>query len=103
MAASGAPRAAPAFERTVLDALPLTVYTVDLDGRITSANRSWSRFAASNGAGHLADEATVAGTSIWDALLDSASREPRRMSRSATVSSAALMKGRSLTAPASAR
>jgi signal transduction histidine kinase len=72
MAAS---RAAPAFERNVLDALPLTIYTVDLDGRITSANRSWSRFAEANGAGHLADEASVAGTSIWDALVEAASRE----------------------------
>jgi hypothetical protein len=70
-----ATRAAPPFERNVLDALPLTVYTVDLDGRITSANRSWSRFAEANGAGQLADEATIVGTSIWNALVETGSRE----------------------------
>ena len=64
-----------AFERQVLDALPLTVYTVDLDGRITSANRAWSRFAADNGAAQLAAEADVMGASIWDAMSDRASRE----------------------------
>ena len=61
-----------AFERQVLDALPLTVYTVDLDGRITSANRAWSRFATDNGAAQLAAEADVKGASIWDAMSDRA-------------------------------
>jgi signal transduction histidine kinase len=75
MAVPAASRAAPAFERHVLDALPLTIYTVDLDGRIMSANRSWSRFAEANGAAHLADEAAVTGVSIWDALVEAASRE----------------------------
>lgn len=65
----------PAFERQVLDALPLTVYTVDLAGRITSANRMWSRFAAENGAAQLADPDAAVGTSIWDAMTDEASRE----------------------------
>ncbi|MFL5577677.1 MAG: ATP-binding protein [Gemmatimonadaceae bacterium] len=63
------------FERQVLDALPITVYTVDLEGRITSANRSWSRFAAANGAPHLADEDAVLGRSIFDAISDQAPRE----------------------------
>ena len=65
----------PVFERQVLDALPITVYTVDLDGLITSANRSWSRFARANGAPDLADEQRVVGTSIWAALADQSSRE----------------------------
>ena len=56
------------FERSVIDALPLTIYTVDLGGRITSANRAWSRFAAENGGGTLTDEAQVRGTSIRDAV-----------------------------------
>jgi PAS domain S-box-containing protein len=64
-----------AFERRVLDALPLTVYTVDLAGRITSANRAWSRFAADSGAAQLAAERDVLGTSIWDAMSDGASRD----------------------------
>ena len=63
------------FERQVLDALPITVYTVDLDGRITSANRSWSRFASANGAPQLADESTLLGRSIFDAISDQASRD----------------------------
>ena len=64
----------PVFERLVLDALPLTIYTVDLDGRITSANRSWSQFAAANGAPGIAEEHAVLGSSIWDALRERASR-----------------------------
>ena len=63
------------FERAVLDALPLTVWTVDLDGRLTSINRSWARFAADNGAPALADVAQVAGRSVWDSIADDESRE----------------------------
>ena len=63
------------FERQVLDALPMTIYTVDLDGRITLMNRSWARFAQSNGAPQLGDEDTVIGTSIWEAIADIATRE----------------------------
>jgi signal transduction histidine kinase len=65
----------PLLERQVLDALPITIYTVDLDGRITFMNRSWTRFAQSNGAPQLCDEDTVLGTSIWDAISDVATRE----------------------------
>ena len=46
----------PPLERQVLDALPITVYTVDLDGRITFMNRSSARVAQSNGAPQLGDE-----------------------------------------------
>ena len=63
------------FARQVLDALPLTIYTVDLDGRITSANDAWSCFARDNGAPQLADEGAVAGTSVLDAIADAAARE----------------------------
>ena len=63
------------FERRVLDALPLTVYTVDLDGCITSANRSWSQFARANGAPALAEESALVGSSLWDALADTGARE----------------------------
>lgn len=58
------------FSRQVLDALPLTVYTTDLEGRITSANRSWSQFAADNGAPELVAEAQVCGSSLWSAFAD---------------------------------
>ena len=63
------------FERRVLDALPLTVYTVDLEGRITSANRSWSQFARANGAPALAEERSLVGASLWSALGDPSARE----------------------------
>jgi signal transduction histidine kinase len=64
----------PLPERQVLDALPITIYTVDLDGRITFTNRSWARFAQSNGAPRLSDENAVLGSSIWDALTDATLR-----------------------------
>lgn len=65
----------PPFERQVLDALPITIYTVDLEGRITSANQTWSRFARDNGAPELAEEQRVVGRSIWTQLADQLSRE----------------------------
>jgi signal transduction histidine kinase len=63
------------FERQVLDALPLTIYTVDLEGCITSTNRSWSRFARENGAPELADEGDMIGRSVFSQLADQLSRE----------------------------
>src|SRR2546423_3675664 len=64
----------PLLERQVLDALPITIYTVDLDGRITFTNRAWARFAQSNGAPQLCDENAVIGSSIWDAISDATVR-----------------------------
>jgi signal transduction histidine kinase len=76
LAPTVAPSTATAtLERSVLDAVPVTVYAVDLDGRITLANRAWSRFAQANGAPQLADESSVVGSSIWNAMPDVASRE----------------------------
>jgi signal transduction histidine kinase len=63
------------FERRVLDALPLTIYTVDLEGRITSANRSWSQFARANGAPALAEERSFVGSSLWSALGEAGARD----------------------------
>jgi signal transduction histidine kinase len=62
------------LERQLLDALPMTIYTVDLDGRITFTNRS-ARFTHSNGAPLLGDEHAVVGASIWDAIADLAVRD----------------------------
>ena len=62
------------LERHVLDALPITIYAVDLDGRITFLNRSWTRFAQANGAPQLCDETGVLGASIWDAITDAGER-----------------------------
>jgi C4-dicarboxylate-specific signal transduction histidine kinase len=64
----------PALARRVLDALPLTIYSVDLDGRITAANAMWSRFAADSGAVELAAEREVIGCSIYDAMADEGAR-----------------------------
>jgi signal transduction histidine kinase len=66
--------APPSLERQLLDALPITIYTVDLDGRITFTNRSWTRFAQSNGAPQLCDDGAVIGSSIWDAVTDATVR-----------------------------
>lgn|GEM_PF-891650 len=63
------------FARRILDALPLTVWSVDLDGRITAANSSWSRFACDNGAPALSIEADVCGRSIFSNMADDASRD----------------------------
>jgi signal transduction histidine kinase len=63
------------FERQVLDALPVTIYTTDLEGTITTTNASFSRFAQDNGAPQLADEGRMHGTSIWSAMSDVAARE----------------------------
>ncbi len=62
------------FARRVLDALPLTIWSVDLTGRITSANRSWSRFAMENGAASLSSESLVCGRSVFESVADDASR-----------------------------
>lgn len=64
-----------ALERQILDALPITVYTVDLDGRITFTNRSWARFARANGAPQLAEPVDACGQSIWSAMSDGSSRQ----------------------------
>lgn len=71
----GAVSIAPPFARRVLDALPLTIWSVDLEGRITSANRRWSEFAEDNGAPAIAPEFAVLGCSIFDSVVDDASRE----------------------------
>lgn len=77
---SGEISPAPAFTdsplaRRVLDALPLTIYSVDLDGRITAANRAWSQFATSNGAAELAVEQQLLGQSIFAAVAEPGARE----------------------------
>ncbi|MBK6487528.1 MAG: PAS domain-containing protein [Gemmatimonadetes bacterium] len=63
------------FSRQVLDALPLTIYTVDLEGRITSANRSWSQFASDNGAPALEHESSFRGQSLWASISDPSYRQ----------------------------
>ena len=60
----------PPFARRILDALPLTVWSVDLNGRITAANGSWSRFARENGAPALSIEADVCGRSIFSNMAE---------------------------------
>ncbi len=59
----------------VLDALPYTIYTVDLDGTITSVNRAWSRFAEANGAPEIASVESVRGRHISAGIADAAQRE----------------------------
>lgn len=60
--------AVASLQRQVLDALPIAVSTADIDGRITSVNRAWSRFARTNGASRAERQGTEVGTPIWDAI-----------------------------------
>ncbi|MEO7514042.1 MAG: ATP-binding protein [Gemmatimonadaceae bacterium] len=60
--------------QSVLDALPLTVYTTDLEGRITSTFGSWDCFAVENGAPALAEQSGVLGRTLWSAISDPANR-----------------------------
>ncbi len=62
----------------ILNSLAQTIYTTDLEGRITSANRSWSDFAQLNGAPALAMESSVRGRSLWEAFSDASYREQVR-------------------------
>ncbi|MBL0170825.1 MAG: PAS domain-containing protein [Gemmatimonadaceae bacterium] len=64
----------PPLARRVLDALPMTIWSVDLDGRITATNRSWSQFAFENGAPGLAEESAVLGRSVFESVADGESR-----------------------------
>lgn len=63
------------FERQVLAALPMTIWTTDPDGRIVSTHGNWSRFALENGAADLARPVQVVGRSVFDAMTDRSSRD----------------------------
>ncbi|MFN5582338.1 ATP-binding protein [Gemmatimonas sp.] len=65
----------PPFARRLLDALPFTIWSVDLEGRITATNNAWSRFAEDNGAPGIAPESAVIGCSVFSSVADDASRE----------------------------
>jgi PAS domain S-box-containing protein len=68
----------PPLARRLLDALPFTIWSVDLKGRITAANSMWSRFATDNGAPGIAAESAVLGCSVFDSVADAPSREQIR-------------------------
>ena len=52
----------------------MTIWAVDLEGRIIAANQAWSRFAVDNGAPDIAPEPAVIGCSVFDSLADDLSR-----------------------------
>jgi signal transduction histidine kinase len=66
------------LERQVLDAIPVMIYAVDLQGRITYLNRPWLRFAQQNGAPQLGDARAVVGASLWDSISDDAAKDQIR-------------------------
>lgn len=68
-------RGQPPFARRLLDSLPFTIWSVDLEGRITAANAAWSRFAEDNGAPDIAPEPAVIGCSVFDSVTDDASKQ----------------------------
>jgi len=59
---------APPLARRLLDALPLTIWSTDLEGRITAANAGWSRFALDNDGAPLAPEDAVLGRSVFEGI-----------------------------------
>lgn len=65
----------PPFARRLLDALPFTIWSVDLEGRITAANSAWSRFAEDNGAPAIAPETAVVGCSVLSSVSDDSARD----------------------------
>lgn len=71
----------PPFTRRLLDALPFTIWSVDLDGRITAANSAWSRFAIDNGAPALAPEDAMIGCSVFSGIDDPARLQIERAMR----------------------
>lgn len=73
----------PPFARRLLDALPFTVWSVDLDGKITATNTNWSRFAIDNGAPAIAPEDAVRGCSVLSSVDDDAARD--QMTRAMTL------------------
>jgi PAS domain S-box-containing protein len=77
MTSASAPelRTGTPLARRILDALPITVWSVDLDGRITAVNSAWSRFAEDNDGSAIAAESAVIGRSIFESVADQASRD----------------------------
>jgi signal transduction histidine kinase len=61
-------------ERQLLDALPVSIYSLDLDGNLTSVHQAAPRFDdAGSPSAPVGDEHR--GTAIWDAMRDSMSRD----------------------------
>jgi PAS domain S-box-containing protein len=59
---------APMLARRLLDAPPLTLWATDPEGRITTANAGWSRFALDNDGAALAPEDAVLGRSVFEGI-----------------------------------
>ncbi len=61
--------------RDVLDALPITIWATDLDGRITATTGLWSNFARENNASHLESSNSVIGKSVLQTTSDPGIRD----------------------------
>src|SRR5215213_4644269 len=55
------------LERHLLDALPVTIYALDLDGRLTSVHLAASRFGDDSAAQPAPSSETLIGTPVWGA------------------------------------
>lgn len=55
------------LERHLLDALPVTIYALDLDGRLTSSHLAASRFGDDSAAQPAPSGETLIGLPVWDA------------------------------------
>src|SRR5919199_1469864 len=58
-----------ASERRALDALPSTVFTLDLDGKITGVNRAWSKRRGSGSGGAESGDASRSGSAACERRL----------------------------------
>jgi len=61
------------LERQLLDALPISIYALDLDGRLTSAHQAATRFSG-DGTSAPTIGGDGRGTAIWDAMPEGMSR-----------------------------
>jgi len=59
------------LERQLLDALPVSIYTLDADGHVVSSHQAAARFGDDGGASSLLEEK---GAPIWEAIPHGVSR-----------------------------
>lgn len=75
--------------RTILDALPGTVYVTGADDRlIHCGGRGWGRFATENGGTEIADPSALIGSTLGSLIAGEAARDAHELVRSRILSGA---------------
>jgi len=62
-------------ERQLLDALPISIYALDLDGHVTAVHPAASRFADEGGVPPVPASVETRGVPIWEAMPESFARD----------------------------